>query len=47
MRVHSTISGGLATLDMLDGLPQELAFTVVVSHANEQRSRTYTATLTW
>lgn len=28
MRVHSTISGGHATLDMLDGLPQELAFPV-------------------
>ena len=28
MRVHSTISGGLATLDMLDGLPQEPAFPV-------------------
>ena len=26
MKVHSTISGGLATLDMLDGLPQEPAF---------------------
>ena len=28
MKVHSTISGGLATLDMLDGLPQEPAFPV-------------------
>ena len=28
MRAHSTLSGGLATLDMLDGLPQELAFRV-------------------
>lgn len=28
MRVHSTIFGGPATLDMLDGLPQELAFPV-------------------
>ncbi len=28
MKVHSTIFGGLATLDMLDGLPQELAFPV-------------------
>ena len=28
MKVHSTISGGPATLDMLDGLPQELAFPV-------------------
>ena len=28
MRVHSTIAGGLATLDMLDGLGQELAFPV-------------------
>ncbi|MDE2715418.1 MAG: aminopeptidase P family N-terminal domain-containing protein, partial [Chloroflexota bacterium] len=28
MRVHSTISGGRATLDMLDGLPQEPAFPV-------------------
>ena len=28
MRVHSTISGGLATLDMMDGLPQEPAFPV-------------------
>ncbi len=28
MRVHSTISGGRATLDMLDGLGQELAFPV-------------------
>ncbi|MXY42655.1 MAG: aminopeptidase P family protein [Dehalococcoidia bacterium] len=26
MKVHSTISGGPATLDMLDGLPQEPAF---------------------
>ena len=26
MKVHSTISGGRATLDMLDGLPQEPAF---------------------
>ncbi len=29
MSVHSTISGGRATLDMLDGLRQELAFPVV------------------
>ena len=28
MKVHSTIAGGLATLDMLDGLPQEPAFPV-------------------
>ena len=28
MKVHSTLSGGRATLDMLDGLPQELAFPV-------------------
>ena len=28
MKVHSTISGGRATLDMLDGLPQEPAFPV-------------------
>ena len=28
MKVHSTISGGHATLDMLDGLPQEPAFPV-------------------
>ena len=28
MKVHSTISGGLATLDILDGLPQEPAFPV-------------------
>ncbi|MYB50373.1 MAG: aminopeptidase P family protein [Dehalococcoidia bacterium] len=28
MTVHSTISGGRATLDMLDGLPQEPAFPV-------------------
>ena len=46
MKVHSTISGGLATLDMLDGLPQEQAFPVV-SRATERRSLTYTATLTW
>ena len=29
MSVHSTISGRRATLDMLDGLGQELAFPVV------------------
>ena len=45
MRVHSTISGGRATLDMLDGLPQELAFPVV-SRATEQCFLPYTATLT-
>jgi len=28
MKVHSTIAGGRATLDMLDGLPQEPAFPV-------------------
>ena len=28
MKVHSTLSGGRATLDMLDGLPQEPAFPV-------------------
>ena len=28
MKVHSTLSGGRATFDMLDGLPQELAFPV-------------------
>ena len=28
MKVHSTITGGLATLDILDGLPQEPAFPV-------------------
>ena len=32
MKVHSTISGGLATLNMLDGLPQELAFPVEEYH---------------
>ncbi len=46
MKVHSTISGGLATLDMLDDLPQEPAFPVV-SCAIAQLSLTYTATLTW
>ena len=29
MKLHSTIAGGLATLDMLNGLPQEPAFPVV------------------
>ena len=46
MRVHSTLSSGLATLEMLHGLPQEPAFPVV-SRATERRSLGYTATLTW
>ena len=28
MKVHSTLSGGRAALDMLDGLAQELAFPI-------------------
>ena len=46
MKVHSTISGGLATLDMLDGLSEEWAFPIV-SRAVKRRSLNYTATLTW
>ena len=36
MKVHSTLSGGRAALDMLDGLAQELAFPI----ENAQPSRT-------
>ena len=46
MKVHSTIAGGLATLDMLDGLLQELVFPVV-SCEIAQLSLDYTGTLTW